>query len=92
MYLIVVEGCNNDADGGYVYQPYRLAATPSEASELMADYMAHGPDDGALAPEFFALYKEREGEFGAPDYFNPATLQVADGDAVQNWLASTGRV
>lgn len=91
MYLIVVEGCNNDADGGYVYQPYRIAVTVAEAIELMADYLKHGPDDGALAPEFFALYKEREGEFGAPDYFDPATLECAHEKAIQNWLVTTGR-
>lgn len=88
MYLIVVESRSGGKTESVIYQPYRLASSQSEAMELMADYMKHGADDGALCPEFFALYLEHNGEFGAPEYFESATLQAADAQA---WLAETGR-
>ena len=91
MYLIVVESRSGGKTESVIYQPYRLAVSQSEAMELMADYMKHGADDGALCPEFFALYKERDGELGSPDYYDPATCQIADDKAVQEWLAETGR-
>ena len=93
MYLIVIEAESDigGKTGTLFYQPYRLAFNESEAMEMMNEYLKHGPDDGAVVPEFFALYKERDGEFGSPDYYDPATCQIADDKAVQEWLAATGR-
>jgi len=93
MYLIVIEA-ESDLGGvtpeTYFYQPYRLASTVDEAKELMRDYMRLGPDSGALVPQYFALYKERDGEFGSPEYYDPCTPDL-DCSAASDWLAQTGR-
>ena len=88
MYLIVIEA--EGAGDAYHYQPYRLASTVDEAKELMRDYMRIGADEGALCPEFFALYKEVNGEFGSPEYFDPCSVDLNPTDATE-WLARTGR-
>jgi hypothetical protein len=91
MYLIVIEA-ESDLGGPvpntYHYQPYRLASSVNEAIELMQEYLRLGPDSGALPPQYFALYVEKDGEFGFPDYYDPITLQPAD---ATEWLAETGR-
>ncbi len=92
MYLIVIEA-ESDLGGAmpppvYHHQPYRLAATVEEAKELMRDYLRLPDDSGALIPKFFALYQEKDGEFGSPDYYDPATQTVVD---ATEWLADTGR-
>jgi len=93
MYLIVIEA-ESDLGGAnpyaYFHQPYRLANSVDEAKELMRDYMRLGPDSGALVPQYFALYKERDGEFGSPDYFDPCSVDLNETDAA-DWLAQTGR-
>jgi hypothetical protein len=94
MYLIVIEALS-DLGGAmpppiYYYQPYRLAETLDEAAELMRDYLRLDPDQGALIPKYFAVYKEKDGEFGAPEYFEP-TPELTVADATE-WLADTGRI
>jgi hypothetical protein len=92
-YLIVIEAesCLGMPDPEtYHYQPYRLASTIDEAKELMRDYMRLGPDSGALVPMYFALYKERDGEFGSPDYYDPCSMDLNVTDATE-WLQKTGR-
>jgi hypothetical protein len=90
MYLIVIEAAGADSSI-YHYQPYRLANSLSEAKELMRDYMRLGPDTGALVPEYFAVYEERDGQFGAPTYFDPCTFELNVIDATE-WLQQTGRI
>jgi hypothetical protein len=89
MYLIVIEA--EGAGDAYHYQPYRLAATVDEARELMFDYLRAPEDSGALEPQYFALYQERGGEFGAPEYFDPLSPDLDVVDATK-WLQQTGRV
>ncbi len=91
-YLIVIES-QSDLGGAmpppvYHHQPYRLAASVEEARELMREYLRLPDDSGALTPQYFALYQERDGEFGSPDYYDPATLDIAD---ATEWLQETGR-
>ena len=94
MYLIVIEAESDLGHPGpgpehYHYQPYRVAASLDEARELMADYLKLDPDEaGNLMVKYFALYQERGGEFGMPEYFDPADLEVVDATA---WLQDTGR-
>jgi len=86
-YLIVVEA---EGEGGaYHYQPYRVAASLTEARELMYEYMSLPEDLGALPARYFALYKERDGIFGFADYYDP-TPELRQADA-SDWLAETGR-
>lgn len=88
-YLIVIEA--EGAGDAYHYQPYRLASSVNEARELMRDYMRLGPDSGALVPQYFALYQERDGEFGSPDYYDPCNLDLVVSNATE-WLQATGRI
>jgi hypothetical protein len=92
-YLIVIEA-ESDLGGPvpntYHYQPYRLASSVDEAKELMRDYMRLGPDSGALVPQYFALYREKDGEFGMPDYYDPCSVDLNVTDAIE-WLQETGR-
>ena len=90
MYLIVIEA-EGIGQGVYHYQPYRLASTVDEAKELMRDYMRLGSDSGALCPQYFAVYKEVDGEFGSPHYFDPCSTDLNETDATE-WLQETGRI
>ena len=88
MYLIVIEA---EAEGNaYHYQPYRLAVSLHEARELMRDYLRREPEVGVLIPLYFAVYKEMDGEFGTPHYFDACTPELNETDAVV-WLQITGR-
>lgn len=88
-YLIVIEA--EGAGDAYHYQPYCTAATVEEAKELMREYMRLPDIAGALTPQYFALYQERDGEFGAPEYFDPCTTELNVVDATE-WLQQTGRI
>jgi hypothetical protein len=88
-YLIVIEA--EGAPGAYHYQPYRLAKSVEQAKDMMLEYMRAPEDSGALVPDYFALYQERDGEFGAPEYFDPASTELNVVDATQ-WLQQTGRI
>jgi hypothetical protein len=86
-FLIVVEAIG--AGSAYHYQPYRIASTPRETFELMREYLRLGPDSGALVPDYFAVYREKDGEFGAPEYFDGMTFEPTD---ATEWLQRTGRL
>jgi hypothetical protein len=93
-YLIVIEASNDADPTRFHYQPYRVASSIDEARELMRDYMRIDQDAGALVPDFFAVYPERDGNFlTSPEYYDPCSMElnVASGDAVYEWLAVTGR-
>lgn len=88
-YLIVIEA-EGAAVGIYHYQPYRVASSVSEAQELMRDYMRRLETNLCdLVPSYFALYEEKGGEFGSPEFYDPETTQVAD---ATKWLQETERI
>jgi hypothetical protein len=98
MYLIVIEaesdlGMPGPDPNSYHYQPYRLAKTVEEAKAMMLDYMLFAADESdgaALVPKYFALYQEKDGEFGMPDYYDPCSTELNVTDAIE-WLQDTGR-
>ena len=89
-YLIVIEaeGAGRET---YHYQPYCMAASVDEARDLMREYMRLPDDAGALTPAYFALYVKRDGAFGMPEYFDPASLELNVIDPTE-WLQQTGRI
>lgn len=89
-YLIVIEA-DGAGRGDYHYQPYRLARSVEEAREMMQEYMRAPAGSGALIPTYFALYLEKDGEFGMPEYFDPASLALEVIDPTE-WLQQTGRI
>lgn len=89
-YLIVIEA-QGAAPPIYHYLPYRLAATVDEAKELMRDYMRHLDYNGLhdLVPQHFAIFKEVDGVFTGPHYFDPLTQEEIDATM---WLQETERI
>ena len=88
-YLIVIE--SEGAGSAFHHQPYRLASSIDEAKELMRDYMRVGPDSDALVPQYFVLYRERDGEFGIGTYYDPCSTDLNEIDPTE-WLQATGRI
>ncbi len=102
-YLIVIEAEGVD-EGVYHYQPYRLAASVDEAKEMMLDCMRQHYKRGCsysgdrrdlrpadLVPDYFALYREKDGEFGSPEYYDPCSTDLNVVDPTE-WLQKTGRI
>lgn len=96
MYLIVIEAESGLGHPGpdpehYHYQPYCAASTLDEAKELMRHYMRRDNSDGLyMVPQYFAVYREMDGEFGLPRYFDPCSLDLNEADPIE-WLQRTGR-